>query len=157
MEILKPIKIFQGLGGEDLNSIYKIARPKALDKGEYIFKENSPGDRIFLLSEGIVDIVVANPVNKSESIVLAKLKPHDVIGEFTLFDDAPRSASAIAQIPITYMEIKNSDLFDLFEKNNRIGMVVLKNLGTILCGRLRSTDLELRNSLLWIGMQSDKA
>ena len=90
----------------------------------------------------------------SEEIVLAKVKQNDIVGELGIFDNAPRSASAKAPAPTTFLEITTADHFDLFEKNNKIGMVTLRNQGTILASRLRSTDIELRNSLLWIGRQS---
>ena len=61
----------------------------------------------------------------SEEIVLAKVKQNDIVGELGVFDNAPRSASAKATAPTTFLEITTADHFDLFEKNNKIGMVTL--------------------------------
>ena len=76
---------------------------------------------------------------------------HGVFGEFCLFDDSPRSATARTISNSRGLEFCREDILSLFEQKPRIGAVVMKSTGSILCVRLRSTDMGLRNSLLWSG------
>ncbi|PIQ96266.1 MAG: hypothetical protein COV67_10510 [Nitrospinae bacterium CG11_big_fil_rev_8_21_14_0_20_56_8] len=148
MHFLSHINIFDGLEDQELSQILALGKESRLKPQEYIFKEYGPGDRFYILKEGQIEITVHNPVNPPP-IVLATLAPTEVFGEFCLFDDAPRSATAKATQPSLILEILKKDVFALFQKETRIGMVILQNLGTVLCKRLRNTDKNLRNHLLW--------
>ncbi|MDP6712506.1 MAG: hypothetical protein QGG38_07455, partial [Nitrospinaceae bacterium] len=70
---------------------------------------------------------------------------------FCLFDDSPRSATARTISKSRVLEFCREDMLSPFEQKPRIGVVVMKNTGSILCVRLRSTNVGLRNSLLWSG------
>ncbi len=144
--------MFEGLTEEELASIYKLCLNVAFSEGQTIIKEDQPGDKIFILVEGQVEIIVDNPLNKGEKIRLAKLSMHETFGEFSLFDDAPRSATAIAQTNARLLEIPCKELLLLFDENNRLGIKLMKNLGKILCTRLRNIDIEYRNAQLWVGV-----
>jgi CRP-like cAMP-binding protein len=137
--------IFEGLDESESSLILKISQKKLLAQGEYLFREDSSGDRVYLIYEGEVEIMAKD----NEETVLAKIDNRDVIGEFALFDDAPRSVIAKTATDIIFWEVHTEDLFDLFEENPKVGMVVLRNLGKIMASRLRRTDMGLRNSLLW--------
>ena len=71
-----------------------------------------------------------------------------IFGEVALVDSVPRSARALAGDEVTVLEISNEDLRRVMEAEPRIGYVILQNLATILCDRLRSTNLLLRNEWL---------
>ena len=71
-----------------------------------------------------------------------------IFGEVALVDSVPRSARALARDEVTVLEISHEDLRRVMEAEPRIGYVILQNLATILCDRLRSTNLLLRNE--WI-------
>ncbi|PIQ96265.1 MAG: hypothetical protein COV67_10505 [Nitrospinae bacterium CG11_big_fil_rev_8_21_14_0_20_56_8] len=152
MHILNQIKIFKGLDDDELSSIYHLAIPKRIETGQYLIREDQRGNSLFIILEGLVEVLVENPVKPGETIPLAKLRAHDVLGELSIFDDSPRSASALARSATDVLEIPKVELWKLFEKNNRMGMVTLRNLGATICERLRSADMELRNCNLWLGM-----
>ncbi len=151
MQQLFKVKMFDGLNDEDLSTIQWVGEERTIETDKIVFEENSPGECFYVLLEGLVEIVVANPVKKEEPISLAKITSHEVFGEFCLFDDSPRSATARTMAKSRLLEFGKEDILSLFEQKPRIGMVVMKNAGNILCTRLRDTDMGLRNSLLWCG------
>ena len=70
-----------------------------VDKGEWIFKEGDPGDGLYLIRSGLVQIIKQSGDSK---ITLATVSKDEVFGEIAIFSDKPRMAGAIALV--------NSDL-----------------------------------------------
>ncbi|MDP6476350.1 MAG: cyclic nucleotide-binding domain-containing protein [Nitrospinaceae bacterium] len=150
MQELSKVKMFAGLNDEDLSTIQWVGEERTIGADAVVFAENSPGECFYVLLEGLVEIIVTNPVKK-DPISLAKIMHHEVFWEFCLFDDSPRSATARTISKPRGLEFCREDILSLFKQKPRIGVVVMKNTGSILCVRLRSTDMGLRNSLLWSG------
>ena len=65
---------------------------KRYDAGEKIFLEEDPGDHMYVVIEGKVNIVTYGSV-------LENVGMHGIFGEMALIDSAPRSAAAIAVEP----------------------------------------------------------
>lgn len=149
MQELMKVQIFAGLSDEDLSSVQRVGEERTVEADQIIFSENSRGEYFYILIEGLIEIVVANPVKSDEPVSLAKISSHEIFGEFCLFDDAPRSATARTIVKCRILEFNRKAVLSLFDQKPRIGMIVMKNAGSILCSRLRDTDMGLRNSLLW--------
>ena len=65
---------------------------ESFDSGEMIFEQGDPGDFMYVVVEGEVDIILRGEV-------LNTLRPGDIFGEMALIDNRPRSASAKAAAP----------------------------------------------------------
>jgi diguanylate cyclase len=69
---------------------------RVLNEGEWLFREGDAGDTAFLIENGLLE-VCREEDGKQERI--AQLGPGDMIGEMSLLDRLPRSASAFARVP----------------------------------------------------------
>jgi CRP-like cAMP-binding protein len=58
--------------------------------GDIIFSQGQPGDVMYIIKEGEVDIRLGDKI-------LDTIGPDGFFGEMALIDDAPRSASAVAR------------------------------------------------------------
>lgn len=72
--------------------------------GEAIFKAGEQGDEMFIVREGIVDIVYNGKVINS-------MEAGDVFGEMAVIDHSPRSADAIARTDVVVVPV-NEQRFD---------------------------------------------
>lgn len=152
MKTLKNIEMFNTLSDEELTLVQELCHPLSAVDEEELICEDQMGEKIFILISGRIDIVVNNPVKKNEHICLAKLKPYESFGEFSIFGNSPRSASAISQGPSELLKIDSWDLSNLMDEYPVMGMKLMRNLGGILCTRLRNIDMEYRNANLWVGI-----
>jgi CRP-like cAMP-binding protein len=63
---------------------------RSFDAGQVIFLAGEPGDCMYVVMEGQVELSVRGQV-------LERLGPGGVLGEMALIDNAPRSASAVTR------------------------------------------------------------
>lgn len=74
--------------------------PVSLDAGEIVFHEGDPGDSVYLIAEGTVEVVRADA-----DVVLAELGPGQHVGAMAVVDGKPRSATIRAGRPATLLQL----------------------------------------------------
>lgn len=101
------------------------------EKNQVIFKEGDPGDAVYLIVHGMVDI--RKGVMSGAPKSLATLTRGDIFGEMALFDDSPRMAEAFAHSPVEVIAI------DREEFNRRLNSMdpVIKSITVYLVSRVR--------------------
>lgn len=62
-------------------------------KGDVIFRHGERGQHAYFIEKGAVDVVIEKD---GEDFVIAQLGSGEIIGEMSMIDDAPRSATVIA-------------------------------------------------------------
>ncbi len=165
-KILSLIEIFSDLSQAQLDLIYKICREESYIKGQVIFEEHSPSKEIFIIVEGVVDILVNT--GKWEDITeitsevpasqrITTLERGQSFGEIALVDAGLRSASAIcASENCKLLVINRDDFMDLMRSHLDIGFVVMYNLASALCTKIRSTTFRVREGLIYSSKKPDE-
>lgn len=69
---------------------------RLLQEGEWLFREGDQGDTAFVIENGLLEICREEDGQQHR---IAQLGPGDLIGEMSLIDKLPRSASAFARLP----------------------------------------------------------
>lgn len=141
--VLKSIPIFNELSNRELKLISKLVYERKYSSGESVFEINQPGAAMFIIEQGIVQIV--RPNISGEEIILANLGNGEFFGELAMLDNSPRSATAKAAAASSMLAIFREDLDKFLKDNPEIGVKVLKKLAIVIGLRLKSTnDLLLR-------------
>ena len=73
--------------------MFIIASEKTYKDGELIFKEGSPGDWIYIVLSGSVEI---SRTIEGKKMIFSILKPEDVFGELSFFSGLKRTTTATA-------------------------------------------------------------
>jgi signal transduction histidine kinase len=111
-----------------------------LKAGEILFKEGSPGDRVYVLKTGGLEVV--KQAGKREVLLAVNDEPGVVIGEMALIEQAPRMATVRAKYDSTLLGIHQSQLDELLNSSPSAGQAILH---TVL-NRWRNTESLLRQS-----------
>ncbi len=82
------------------------------DAGEVIFREGDPGDRMYAIIQGEVEILREEP-GKGET-VLARLGPGQYFGEIALVSTGPRVATVRTLTPVELAVMGRSDFAALY-------------------------------------------
>ena len=97
-----------------------------LSPGEVLFLEGEQGDRMYVLLEGRMDVVVGQTLVET-------VCDGDIVGEMAVIDDAPRSASVITTTACRLVGINRERFHALVQKNPNFSTHVMK----VLADRLR--------------------
>lgn len=101
--------------------------------GDTIFKKGDPGETMFAIASGEVDIVV-------DGKVVDELSQGDIFGEMSLIDNQPRSADAIARTDSAIVTIDEKKFLYMTDHTPRFALQVMRLVAQRL--RERMADLE---------------
>ena len=110
--------------------------PVNFPKGACILREGDPGEGCYFLDSGDVRVEFRNNETDSDSVI-AYLDGGMFLGEISLLDSKPRSASAYAQTDVMAHWFSRDDFDKLCSEHPGIGFVILRDLGKDLSRKLR--------------------
>ncbi|RKY59052.1 MAG: cyclic nucleotide-binding domain-containing protein [Candidatus Neomarinimicrobiota bacterium] len=138
---LKNVPLFEDLNPKELKEIEKIIHRREYKKGEPIFRMGDPGLGMYIIIRGAVNIVEETETGKSH--ILAVLNDGAFFGDLALLDEAPRSASAIADDNCDILGFFRPDFLNLLYRRPELGIKILFALAKIIGERLRRTNEQL--------------
>jgi uncharacterized membrane protein len=154
--------MFEGLEEQDLEDLASELTERRFFAAQTIFNQGDEADAMFIVVDGSVNIFL--PGDSAARVSLADLTAGKYFGEIALFDEKPRSASAIAITDTTMLELGRSVLTGYLERRPRAAMAILK----IMSERLRQTNAmlseraarnvieEFEKGLTWADRLADK-
>ncbi len=131
--LLARVPLFESLTSDDIVALSTRVEEIVYEQGTVIFRQGDEGSSLFVIEEGEVEI--AHGEGKAR-IVLANLFPGQYFGELSLFDGAPRSASATALKNTGVIRLDRDDLVDFVNKNPAAALRIIAEMGD----RLRQTN-----------------
>ena len=113
------------------------------EKEEVIFREGDPGDKMYLIQSGAVEI---SKVLGGEETVLAVLGPGEFFGEMALIDPQPRSATGKAVIGSRLLALTRESILARIRQDQGIALHLLQGLSQRIMNTSKSIEL-LRKEL----------
>jgi serine/threonine protein phosphatase PrpC/CRP-like cAMP-binding protein len=132
-EVLRRIPLFQHMNYKELLAILGIARGRQFEKGQPIIREGELGDELFVLFRGSVSVV-------KNGLPIAQLKSGGHFGEMGLVDQAPRSATVLAEETTSAISIDRDSLLKLMRRDSLLAVKLLWSFVQVLSERLRNTN-----------------
>ncbi len=99
------------LADADRDALLAAGTPCRFEDDQALLVQGDSGDFLYVLVSGLVKVAVA-PVNGAQT-TLAIRSRGDVVGEYALLDNQPRSATARAAGPVTALRISGADFLAL--------------------------------------------
>lgn len=163
LETLRKVRVFNNLVDIDLETLRPYLQIRSFAKGDYVLKENTVGDCVYLLVKGTVRVTKDLVKGYDEDIantqkVLATLSQDylPTFGENGILGQAPRTANVVAATDCEIYTFSKQD-FDAFALGNpKAAYLVMKNIAEVLSQRLNTTDENLVKlaTALYIAVQS---
>jgi len=156
INFLKDTDLFFDLTEDQLGLIEALCEERVYKKEEVVFSENTREGELYLVMDGMVEILV-NPNlvssrqdHRSQPSVIALLRRGQSFGEIALVDEGIRSASALAAEDHTrLLRIRRDQFLSLCNSNPALGYRVMYNLSMDLAQKIRNADLQIREALLY--------
>lgn len=114
--------------------------------GQIIFSEHEPGNSFYLIHSGKVKITkIVGETEKNLDI----LGPGDIFGEMAIIEEAPRSASALAETEVKALEFNKENFEILLKSNTAMAIKLLK----VFSKRI----YDARRKLMILSLEDDEA
>jgi CRP-like cAMP-binding protein/anti-anti-sigma regulatory factor len=128
-----------GLAPEQCAKLAAYLRQREFDGGEFLFEEGDTDRSMFLLRKGFADLSIQVPESERR-LRVSTASRGTVLGEISMLDGFPRSASAMAASPILAYELTYDDFQRLLDEEPEIGVHFLAGVSETLAKRLRRAD-----------------
>jgi signal transduction histidine kinase len=110
-----------------------------------IFREGIPGDVLYIIWSGRVAVV--KDLRGETPTLLAYGEPGEILGEVSLLENGPHSASVVAVEDTRLLRLSRADLQRLVSEQSPTAIEILGGLGKTVSTRLRAAD-EVRTSIV---------
>jgi len=138
--------LFNDMSADEINKLQQLFTAKKVAEGKTIFIENMPGESLYLIKQGTVQI--SRMLAEGDEEVLIVLGPDDIFGEMAVLDGGNRSATArIAEDAILY-GLNRKTFNALAAKNSSLCLKLTLNIARIFSERVRNSQKEYRAMLL---------
>jgi CRP-like cAMP-binding protein len=131
----------RGLSVRARGDLVARSRLRRLEKGEKLFEQGDEGRDVYVVLTGAVSLFRLD--GEENPIPIALRSAGEWIGELALLDGGTRSASAVADSPVSVLEIPRRVFEGLFASNARFGLELAAAIGQ----RLRESDSALVETL----------
>jgi CRP-like cAMP-binding protein len=140
-KVLSRTYLFEGLNIKELELLLVAAGEITCSKNDIVFKEGERGNKIFMVSQGVIEIW-KKEITELKGSCLAKVKDGELFGEMSIFDRQPRSASAIVggDKKTRVLVWGEKEMMGLIEEYPALGTKILINVIKKLSGHLRNAN-----------------
>jgi CRP/FNR family transcriptional regulator, cyclic AMP receptor protein len=139
-DLLKEVPLFHLLDDHERTALAAQLELVSFGPGETIFEYGEPGDAIYVISSGEVEVFFKN--DTGERIVLEVASRGDFFGELSMLDNGTRSASVMTIQPTQALRLDRNDLEQFLLLQPKAAMDLLAAMGR----RHRETVERLRHT-----------
>lgn len=135
---LRAIGLFGALGDDVLQYFASALHVQVIDTGTTLFREGEDGREMFVVLQGELEILKRS--HRGTEARVALLGPGDWVGDMSIVDIQPRSATVRALAPTQLLRVTAADLDGVYRNDLKAYSIVILNLARELSRRLRVTD-----------------
>jgi CRP/FNR family transcriptional regulator, cyclic AMP receptor protein len=132
LQVLRSVPIFSGCNDKELKEIAKMAKEVQFPEGKQICKQGQTGLGLHIITGGETKVMVNGRTRR-------RLGPGAFFGEMALLDNGPRTATVIAESPVSTLSLSAWDFKEEMRNHPTIALKVLEEVSR----RLREVDSSL--------------
>lgn len=144
-ELVLSLSLFDVFSTDELDLLAQHMRYREILRNEHLFSEDEEGDYMCFVVRGLLDVLKKN--RSGDCRVIARLGKGHIIGEMSIIDQRPRSATVIARQPSIVIILTKQDFETLTQEYPRLGVTLLKEITRLLSNNVRLTSSRLADTL----------
>jgi len=118
---LKAVPLFQGMTDQALEPVAALANEVPIADGATVTREGDPGDSFYVIVDGRLRI-------SRHGETIRDLGPGEFLGEISLVDGRPRTATAVAVGPVNAIVIERPAFLELMDRFGAVRLGILMAL-----------------------------
>jgi len=140
LEVLKRSDLFRELSDEQLSVVEKICTAEVYEPGTIIHKQNSIVDKLCIIEEGLVGIILeVGPLSQRQ---LQAATDFETFGWSAVVPPYQATATAKALERTKVLAFNGHDIVNLCEINCKVGCVVYREIARVVADRLQASFLQ---------------
>lgn len=115
--LLGQVELLRGFDDGEREALATKLQPRQILSGQVVMRQGDPGDCLYVLGEGILDVEVSRP---DAEPIHNRIAPGEVFGEISLLTGQARSATVTALLDSVIYEIRREDLDPIVKRRPEI-------------------------------------
>lgn len=136
-EIFAESGLFAGLPEHSRALLAEATTHRTYRAGELLFQKGDPGNTLHIVVAGLIKVFITADADDEDEIVIAILGPGQFVGELSLLDGRPRSASVEAIETVETLVVPRNEFLMALRANPQ----ALEALVMTLATRLREMNV----------------
>ena len=142
LDLIRRVPLFSMLTDVQANAVADAVIKRRFKRGELIVEQGKKTNALFILLNGRARVVTAD--SRGREVILATLQPGDHIGEMSLIDNEPHSATVRAEVQTDVLMLGRIEFARCLPENTSMAYAVMRGL----VQRLRHADRKIESLAL---------
>jgi len=135
--ILSEIPFFEEFSSDELDFFSNNLSLRSFPAQTVLFRKGDIGDYLFFIVEGKIEVRIDSA--ESKTIIIATFERGSCLGEMSLVDDYPRSATIVVIEASELLLLTRNRFESICKENPPVGIKFLRGIAKNLSFRLRKT------------------
>ena len=145
LDLIRRVPLFAQLTPGQAESLADAVGKKRFKRGDYIVERGQTSNALFIILSGRARVMMTD--SKGREVILAGMRTGDHIGEMSLIDGMPHSATVRAEVVTDVLVLGREDFARCIADNSAIAQAVMY----VLVHRLRNATTKI-GSLALVGV-----
>ncbi|MFL7891662.1 MAG: Crp/Fnr family transcriptional regulator [Anaerolineales bacterium] len=137
---LQNFSCFESLSRDQLQAVAEITNAVCYPSGYVLFEEGNPGDRLFFLMKGSVEVFYQ--IGEETRVNVDTVKGEDIVGCSVLVEPFTYTATEKSLTEVEVLEIDAAGLRNLMQNDRDLGFLIQKYVIDVLMDRILDLRLE---------------
>ncbi|GAB4535046.1 MAG: hypothetical protein Kow0063_18830 [Anaerolineae bacterium] len=146
-EIIESFAVFEDLQENEIQALATLAEEEQYKPGEFIFHEGGPANKLYLLLEGRVEMMMATNAEGTKQAIVMTVGPGEIFGWSSLVEPHRLTASARCATRVRVVAITATGLRALMTMSCSLGYRLMQKGCQIASARLRATRMQLLSTV----------
>lgn len=142
IDLLRRVPLFSLLTSLQVQVLRDAVSKQRFKRGQVVVEQGHQSDTLFIVITGRARVVVTDA--RGREVILARLGPGDCIGEMSLIDHQPHSASVCAEVQTDVLLLGRQEFLHCLATNASMSLAVMEGL----VKRLRHADRKIESLAL---------
>ena len=142
IELLLRVPLFSTMTAEQADVVAKAVTKQRFKRAEVIVEQGRKSNALFIVLSGRARVLTTD--SRGREVILATLQVGDYIGEMSLIDNEPHSATVHADVPTDCLVLGRSEFDHCLDGNTAMARAVMSGL----VKRLRRADQKIESLAL---------
>ena len=142
LDLIRRVPLFSLLTNDQALAIASSVVKRRFRRGEIVVEQGKKSNALFILLTGRARVLTADA--RGREVILAVLQPGDYVGEMSLIDNEPHSATVRAEVQTDMLILGRAEFARCLPENSSLSYAIMRGL----VQRLRSADRQIESLAL---------